>query len=378
MLDNYLKKNFFYINDNLKMNFCLQELEASNQMAIDTEFSRSNTYFPVLSIIQIAIKKDNNEKKIFIIDCLQDIDLSSFWALIASNKIIKIIHSSLQDLQIFFLKSQLKPENIFDTQLMANFCGFGANIGYASLVQQNFQLYLDKKLQRSDWCKRPLSEKQLQYACLDVVFLHEIFDILLNKLIQNNRLEFYFEEIKNFVAKALNQGNDHLIRNFSLRKKNQNYVVILKKLLLWREDQARIFNIPRQHFLKDEELEDLASSKEINIQTLTKLNDSCLIELKEILNEEISDEAFDFKDENGGIILNNSQKIIFVEAKKIITKIALGENIAEQFLLNNSDLKKIITQRQDFANNPFKYLSEWRCNLLYQPLIKILNETHHS
>ena len=154
---------YSYISDNYKLIELIEDIKRSSIIALDTEFSRSETYYPVLSIIQVAVKI-NNEKKIFIIDCLCDLDLSEFLALIGDEKIIKILHSSLQDLQIFYLKYPIEPKAIIDTQILANFCGCGANVGYGNLVEKIFEVVIDKKLQRSDWCRRPLTKSQLDYA----------------------------------------------------------------------------------------------------------------------------------------------------------------------------------------------------------------------
>jgi ribonuclease D len=367
-----IDEKYFYISDNVSLSNLVNEIKKSPIIGIDTEFSRSETYFPVLSIIQVAVKIDQ-QKKIFIIDCMRDLDLSSFLALIADDKIIKILHSCLQDLQIFFLKLPLKPQAIVDTQILANFCDYGTNVGYGNLVEKIFGVVIDKKLQRSDWCRRPLSEKQLQYASLDVIFLHEIYEKLQKILQEKRRSEFYDEEIERFIDKALFGNKDNLIRNFSLRKKNQQFVAILKKLLLWREDQARICDIPRQHFLRDEELEELAQNREINSQIIAKINETSLQNLKEILNEENVDEAIISNDYHDSLFLSSSQKIIFLEAKKIITKIAFEVKIAEQFLLNNHDLKKIILSQENLESVLLKIAGKWRFKMLHQELAKLFN-----
>ncbi len=367
-----IEETYFYISDNNSLNSLVNEIKRSPIIGIDTEFSRSETYFPVLSIIQVAVKIDQ-QKKIFIIDCMKDLDLSVFLGLIADDKIIKILHSCLQDLQIFFLKLPLKPQSIIDTQILANFCDYKTNIGYGNLVEKIFGVVIDKKLQRSDWCMRPLSEKQLQYASLDVVFLHEIYEKLQKILQEKQRTKYYNEEIQRFIDKALFGNKDNLIRNFSLRKKNKEFVTILKKLLIWREDQAMIYDIPRQHFMRDEELEELAQSREISSQIIAKIDENSLLNLKEILNEQNIDDANIGNDYHDVLFLSSAQKIIFLEAKKIITKIAIEEKIVEQFLLNNHDLKKIILSQENLKSILLKISGEWRYNLLYEELAKLFN-----
>ena len=85
-----IDEKYFYISENNSLNNLVNEIKKSPIIGIDTEFSRSETYFPVLSIIQVAVKIDQ-QKKIFIIDCMEGLDLSGFLALIADDKIIKIL-----------------------------------------------------------------------------------------------------------------------------------------------------------------------------------------------------------------------------------------------------------------------------------------------
>ena len=136
-------KENFYITNNQNLEFVLDLILKAKAVAIDTEFTREKTYYPILSLIQIAVK-DEGELKSFIVDGLADIDLAPLFKIIADKKITKILHSSLQDLQIFYQKSNEAPLGVADTQILANFCGFGFNVGYSNLVESFFQKEIDK------------------------------------------------------------------------------------------------------------------------------------------------------------------------------------------------------------------------------------------
>ena len=372
MIDQDLNYNFKYVDDQNKMSFFLQEIKNIKVIAIDTEFIRSDTYFPILSLIQIAFCDEQNDKQIFIIDCLQNINLEPFLAIIFDDKIIKIFHSALQDLQIFFYKTKQRPRAIVDTQLMANFCGFSANIGYAKLVENLFGKIIDKKLQRSDWFKRPLTKKQLEYATLDVFYLNEIYLQLSKNLIKNNRQEFYLEEIEKFIDHVVSDNKKNLLKNFIFSKRNPRTSMILKNIIFWREEQAKILNIPRQHFITDSQIYEIINSKKLPDYVINKIDQVAIVKFNNIFVNEISqDKLLEFADENDSA-LNHKQKIIFLEAKKIISKIARTQNISEQFLLNSSDLKKIIIEPQKFFENSQQILGEWRYCLVFEELAKLL------
>jgi len=131
--------------------------------------------------------------------------------------------------------------------------------------------------------------------------------------------------------------------------------------------------VPRQHFLRDQELEDLAQNREINSQIISKIDETSLQNLNKILNGNDVEKVNGSNDYHDVLFLTSQQKIIFLEAKKIITKIAFVENISEQFLLNNHDLKKIILSSENLESILFKIVGKWRFDLLYHELAKLIN-----
>ena len=127
-----------YITSQAELNHVVDLVRKKKLVAIDTEFTRQITYYPILSIIQLAVKTADENVELFIIDCLSNLDLSGFFEIIADEKITKIFHSSTQDLQIFYHQSRLMPKSVVDTQIMANFCGFDFN---HPDLRRNFGIY---------------------------------------------------------------------------------------------------------------------------------------------------------------------------------------------------------------------------------------------
>lgn len=314
-------------------------IKEAKLVAIDTEFTREKTYYPILSLIQIAVQ-NSGKKKSFIIDCLSGIDLQPILQIMSDDQVTKILHSSLQDLQIFYQKNNAVPASIMDTQIMANFCGFGFNVGYSNLVENFCKIDIDKTLQRSDWQRRPLMQSQIDYALLDVLYLEEINHKLLEILEKNGRKDWYFEEIKNFIAKSIYQKEESLYKSFSLNKKSSGkksakQIAQIKKLILWRENCAKELDIPRQHFLKDEMIDRIVSEEYFDLSfDLRGMNAD---EIRRILAS--ADECLV---EEKNFFMSGKQKKLYEEAKKLIAKIAQEENLQEQFLITSSALKSII------------------------------------
>jgi ribonuclease D len=356
----------FYITNDQGLGLVLNLIRQAKIVSIDTEFTRETTYYPILSLIQISVK-DGDEQKSFIVDCLADIDLMPLYQIIADNNITKILHSSLQDLQIFYQKSNIQPNSIADTQIMANFCGLGFNVGYSALVNNFFQTEIDKSQQRSNWQKRPLSEKQTQYALSDVFYLEEIYEKLLKILEEKGRKEWYLEEVKRFSKNATIQLDENLFKNFNFKRKTPKQISQIKKLILWREKWAQKFDVPRQHFIKDSAIERIVIFNDLDL----KFDSLMINEIKEILNQEyLMEELNSHQDhEERNFFMTAQQKKIYKEAKIIISKIALKENFKEQFLITSSGLKSLICNQKEVD----RHLCKWRYQLFGESLKKLIS-----
>lgn len=356
-------QNNFYIANQSALKELIAEIESLKLCAIDTEFTRIKTYYPILSTIQVAIK--NGEKKQrFLIDCLaKDLDLSEFSQIILNEKIIKILHCGIQDLQIFHQLSGAFPKNIFDTQVMANFCGFTSNIGYSNLVEKIFNVKIDKQEQRSNWQIRPLTENQIKYALLDVEFLHEIYQQFSLIIKRNNRQNWLLEEMQAFLKNALFKSPEFLLKNFSLHTKSNLQISHLKKLVLWREELAKKQDVIRQYFLKDEDLEEIILNG-FYMKKYRKLTVEMQKEINEILQEDSLDIDF-YIPENR---LNFKAEEKFSRVKNLIETIAKKEDFSPQFLMTNLEIKKIISDEKYFD----KVVYGWKNQLFGKELKQLI------
>lgn len=355
----------FYISSDSELRRLIEIIKETRLIAVDTEFTRRTTYYPILSIIQISLKNAKGQRHSFIIDCLAGLDLSDVFMIIADPQITKIFHSSAQDLQIFHqqLNDQF-PSNVVDTQVMANFCGLGFNIGYSNLVQKLFQITLNKDQQNSDWHARPLNQKQIHYAFLDVVFLEEIHEKFLEILSERGRIEWFYEEMKSFVEKTLLQSDENLTKKFSFRNKKAKDIARITDLVLWRERWARKIDVPRQHLLKDEVIEKIVYRQSLDFNFGKNVSPKMLEEIKKILAQTNQD-----FEKVPRFFMNEKQKKSYQEAKRLISKISLKENFKEQFLITSSDLKKAICEEKFFNEK----LVGWRHQLFGKELANLLS-----
>ena len=176
------------------LEFLNQELLQSSYVGVDTEFRRTTKDNMKLSLIQV-----NDGEEIYLIDCLQIDYKEENCNFLFSKDVIKIFHSCKEDLEAVFSWTGQNLVNIFDTQLANAFLGGSYSIGYQDLVIDKIDVKVDKDETRSNWLRRPLTDSQLRYAASDVEFLSDLYMELEEKLISENKIDWFYEEITSII-----------------------------------------------------------------------------------------------------------------------------------------------------------------------------------
>lgn len=233
----------------------VDDLHGQSWLTLDTEFMREKTYHPRLCLLQLA-----SEDLVACIDPLAIDDLDPLFELIEDPAITKVLHAAHQDLEILHHLRGRVPENLFDTQIAATVLGQGEQVGYARLVENLLGRQLDKSQTRTDWCRRPLTRKQLGYAADDVRYLRDIYRLQLEALDRLGRHDWLTEDFARLSDPARYQVDpDRQWRRVKgMQKLRPRQRAILQQLAAWRERQALASNRPRRWILKDEPLLDLA------------------------------------------------------------------------------------------------------------------------
>ncbi len=234
-----------------------ERLAKSEFVAVDTEFMRENTYWPELCLVQIA-----NTEEAAAIDPLADgIDLTPLLDLMTDNEdVLKIFHAGGQDIEIIVNLTGKTPHPVFDTQIAMMAVSQSEQIGYANLVDAWLNIQIDKGARFTDWSRRPLTDRQIEYAIGDVTHLSKIFPKLLKKLIKTGRGAWLDAEMEK-LADPSNYVIDPDTVWKRIRSPGRNPQVLgrMKALAAWREGEAQHKNIPRGRIVRDETLADIAS-----------------------------------------------------------------------------------------------------------------------
>lgn len=245
-----------------------EQLAKSEFVTVDTEFIRETTFWPELCLIQIAGPEGE-----YIVDPLaKGIDLAPFFALMADETIVKVFHAARQDLEIVYNLGKVIPHPLFDTQVAAMVCGFGDSVSYDQLVQKTKGVHIDKTSRFTDWRRRPLSDKQLDYAMADVTHLRDVYLYLKEELEREGRSHWLADEMKILESpETYDIHPDDAWRRMKLRIRKPIEFAILQHVAAWREREARERNQPRGRILKDDAIYEIAQQQPKDAEALGKL-----------------------------------------------------------------------------------------------------------
>jgi len=352
--------------------FC-DQIKASPWLAIDTEFVREKTYYPKLCLLQVA-----NEHLAACIDTIALTDLGPIMAVLYDTRIVKVFHACHQDLEIFVHLNQRVPTPIFDTQIAGSLAGMGNQEGYASTVQKLTGTQLDKSQTRTNWENRPLDNKQIEYGYADVIYLGEIYQILLHKLTQSQRLDWLTDDFaalenpQHFVNAPLEiwrkiKGH-HTLKGVQL--------AIIQMLAAWRESRAQHKNLPRRWVMQDDALLDIAKQMPSSLKKMTKIRglNSKIIDRdgQEILDiiqtaQQIPRDKWPVKS-NTYTKLTPSQEALTDILMAVVRLKAEEHNVSPVSLTKRQELERLVS-----GETPDTLLTGWKKGLIGEHLIAILN-----
>jgi len=253
---------------NEQLEAVVADLQSCDFITLDTEFMRETTYWPQLCLLQIATADD-----LWLIDPLAEIDLAPLWATLTGDDApLVVLHAAEQDLELIHLACGRLPPRLFDTQIAATLLGQGEQIGYANLVEQLLGQRLEKSQSRTDWCRRPLSARQLDYAADDVRYLYRLYPKMRAMLTERDRLDWLDADFQALSDPGRFQADpDRLwLRVRGQQRVRGNGLAILQTLAAWRETEARAQNRPRRWVLPDDLMVDLARHPPGNTNEMTE------------------------------------------------------------------------------------------------------------
>jgi ribonuclease D len=233
--------------------FC-EELAACTWVALDTEFVSEHTYRPELCLIQVS-----TPQHLAMIDAMAVSDVRPFWQAIVAGNHETIVHAGRGEMEFCLLAVEALPKNLFDVQLAAGLVGVEYPAGYATLVNKLLGESSQKHETRTDWRKRPLSKRQIDYAVQDVYYLGLIRDRVHARLEELGRISWMTEETQSWCEELLRATSNERWRRVSGNSGlDQRSMAIVHELWKWREAEAKRRDQPARRVLRDDLIIELA------------------------------------------------------------------------------------------------------------------------
>jgi ribonuclease D len=168
------------------------------------------------------------------------------------------------------------PNNVFDTQRAAGFIGQSSSISLCNLLKNVLGIHLSKTETRTNWLKRPLSKRQIEYALNDVRYLPRLRNIIIEKVGKNGFINWLFEEQKVYDNPDLYKDKDtysRLQKIKGIKQLTSKELAILFELVDWREKEAQEINVPREHIIRDKTLILLSKFKSKKVKKINNSKD---------------------------------------------------------------------------------------------------------
>ncbi|OUS23698.1 ribonuclease D [Gammaproteobacteria bacterium 45_16_T64] len=241
-------------------------LEKESLLGIDTEFMRTDTYYPKVGLIQIS-----SEKGIYLIDPLSVSSLEPLRELLYRDDLEAIIlHSCSEDLEVFKTLWKDVPTKVFDTQIAAAFLNIDRQPSLQKLLSLLMDIDIPKDETRSNWLQRPLTVGQLKYAALDVAYLLPVYRLLVERLREQSRAEWVHEECGLLIDKySASIDFDNIYKSIgNAWKLRPKQLAALREIAAWRDRTAIEKNRPKGHVLKDASLYEIAERLPKDIRSL--------------------------------------------------------------------------------------------------------------
>ncbi len=330
----------------------LNKIAKETHLAIDTEFKRVDTFYPILCLVQIATPSATD-----CIDILAIENLKPLFDKLYQKESVWIVHSARQDIEALYYLSKHLPNQLFDTQIAAHFLNHPGQISYQKLTELLQGVLLEKAYTRLDWTIRPLPEEAIEYALDDVRYLLKNYTDLHNQLSQENKLDWLMEEGQNLSSIDLYSPNIESawqkVKGLSRLPKSSHQKAV--QLAAWRESQAIDSNKPRKWIMSDDQLINYSIKKEaLSTQEQSTFNDFLSNNMQLV---------------DARILIDNhqmpskSEKQQKNELQKLVQKIALQYNLDETIIATGKTLMKFI--RGDQSVN---FLAGWRFEILKEEL----------
>lgn len=289
-----------------------------------------------------------------------------------------------EDVDLLFHSVGAKITCVFDTQIAASFLGLGPALGYQNLVAEVLSVELDKGETRSDWLQRPLTQSQLHYAALDVIYLLKLYGVLKSRLLESGYFKALFDETNFLVNQVFSAWESPDLAYLKLRgawELNEEAQRLLQALVVWRDATAFRENIPKPWVFNDASLIDIVRmmpTVPADLKRIKGIQGKSIRRFSEELVSKIQQFEFDrstqFKMIDAPV--KSEELVIYRRIKSEVAKISKQTGIPAQLLGSRKMLEGLVIHCNRHKNETLtpEYLG-WREQLMGDSLRYALFES---
>jgi ribonuclease D len=332
----------------------------SEPLGLDTEFMRTRTYYPKLCLLQVSTPENRRA-------CIDPLTVDTGVLKDALARIDGefVIHAAGQDLEVLKESLGFLPSKLFDTQIAAALLGRGEQVSYAALVSSILGVELVKGQTRTDWCRRPLSDAQIHYAFEDVEYLLPLRNEFIEELDRGGKLGWMEQACRELLSQQRDATDESMIARF----KGGSAVplhrqALLRRLLLWREEQARKVDRPREWIISSADLINIARDAPTGrkrLESIPGTNPAHLRKYADALLEIVSSEKETALEEpiwqpRGELSPEQRDRLKTLQAR--VRAIGAEMSISPAILASRADLEALLSGR------PCRLDTGWRRDIL--------------
>ena len=262
-----------WIDDDAAFRAFVESLPPGQPVALDTEFDRTRTYYPVFALLQVGVGREC----VALVDALALKEWSPLGSLLGDPRRRKYLFSASNDLPILHQACGTVPASVFDVQVAAGFCGESGVQGLKAVLERRLGIVLPKTETRSDWTRRPLSAQQLSYAGDDVAYLTEVGEWYESALRANGNLSWFQEEMEEAFCREEAYGQppvEEAWRRLGFLHHHPGDPQAVRRavgLAIWREGKAREIDCAKPRLLTEEQLNWCAAENPATLADLMKM-----------------------------------------------------------------------------------------------------------
>ena len=339
-------------------------------LGIDTEFVRERTYRADLGLVQVS-----DGETAWLLDPLAVQDLAPLAEMLENPAILKILHSGSEDLEVLLNTVGALPQPLVDSQVACAMLGQPLQMGYHSAVQWLFDMEIDKEQTRSNWCKRPLQEKQLHYAAMDVTLLPEMIALLRPQLEEKGRWSWLQEDVARMQRTAANtlDPREAFRRIGGAGRLDENELRILRALAAWREETAVQRNLARGFVINDAGLMSLVRARPqtpAQLRAVEGIHPRALQRYQDVLLSIFEQARADTSAIEMPQTLDNAQRRLLKDMRQLVAQRARELQVEPALLASRKELEKLIFARAAAEAIPERFLG-WRKQAITDDLLRI-------